>query len=66
MPDPCRCYVAALDYLTRFGLRRGAHTRCCPMFRESLDPVDRRQDQETKMHHLKRLDLANRTYIRGG
>ena len=47
----CQSYAAALDYLTRFGLRRGAHALDCPVYRPSLDPVDAAQDQETRTHY---------------
>ena len=47
----CRCYAAALDQLTRFGLRRGAHALDCPVYRPSLDPVDAAQDQKTRTHY---------------
>jgi hypothetical protein len=49
----CRCYAAALDQLTRFGLRRGAHALDCPIYRPSLDPVDAANDQETRDHYTK-------------
>ena len=49
----CRCYVLTLDALTRFGLRRGAHALDCPEYRESPDPVDTAQDQETRTHYTK-------------
>ena len=49
----CRCYAAALDPVTRFGLRRGAHDPACPVYRPSLDPVDAAQDQETRDHYTK-------------
>jgi len=51
LPSLCRCYVAALDYLTRFGLRRGAHAQDCPIYRPSRDPVDAAQDQKTRTHY---------------
>ena len=49
----CRCYAAALDPVTRFGLHRGAHDPACPVYRPSLDPVDAAQDQETRDHYPK-------------
>jgi hypothetical protein len=47
----CRCYAAALDKETQFGLHRGAHALDCPMYRPSLDPVDAAQDQEARDHY---------------
>ena len=49
----CRCYAAALDKETQFGLHRGAHDPACPVYRPSLDPVDAAQDQETRDHYTK-------------
>ncbi len=44
MPDQCTCYVAALPPVDRFAIRYGAHALLCPVFRPSLDPVDRIND----------------------
>ena len=42
----CKCYVRFLDEVTRFGLHYGAHNPSCPQYRESLDPVDRANDDD--------------------
>ena len=42
----CNCYVATLNEEARFCLRYGAHDTDCPVYRVSLDPVDRENDKE--------------------
>ena len=42
----CRCYVRFLNDETRFSLHWGAHNPTCPVYRVSLDPVDRANDEE--------------------
>jgi hypothetical protein len=42
--ETCDCWVASASTETRFALRYGAHSMWCPLFRPSLDPVDRRAD----------------------
>ena len=42
----CACYVRHLDAEAQFCLRYGAHNPSCPMYRVSLDPVDRRADDD--------------------
>jgi hypothetical protein len=41
----CNCYVKDLPAAERFGIRYGAHQTDCPVYRESLDPVDRKHDE---------------------
>ena len=41
----CNCYVKDLPAAERFGIRYGAHEPDCPVYRESLDPVDRKHDE---------------------
>lgn len=41
----CNCYVRTLSDYERFITRWGAHSKSCPKYRESRDPVDRRQDE---------------------
>jgi hypothetical protein len=48
----CDCYVSRLSELDRFVLRRGAHDRTCPVYRESRDPVDRVKDEITRSLNL--------------
>ena len=48
----CNCYVSRLSELDRFALRRGAHEPSCPVYRESLDPVDRVRDAITRELNL--------------
>jgi hypothetical protein len=48
----CKCYVHRLVASDRFAVRRGAHDRTCPVFRESRDPVDRVQDAITRELYL--------------
>ena len=40
----CNCYVRYLQEEVRFGLHFGAHNPKCPVYQESLDPVDRLND----------------------
>jgi hypothetical protein len=48
----CKCYVKNLSEHERFSVRRGAHERRCPVFRESRDPVDRVHDEITRSLNL--------------
>jgi hypothetical protein len=48
----CDCYVNRLLDHERFSVRRGAHERSCPDFRESRDPVDRVRDAITRDLYL--------------
>jgi hypothetical protein len=48
----CKCYVKNLLAYDRFALRRGAHEPSCPVYRESLDPVDRVRDAITRELNL--------------
>jgi len=41
----CTCWVSRADEETQFCARYGAHSRSCPVFRESGDPVDREWDR---------------------
>ncbi len=42
----CNCYVKHYLPEIQFGIRYGQHATNCPIFRESLDPVDRANDAE--------------------
>ena len=42
----CNCYVRHLDEETQYVLHFGAHNPACPQYRVSLDPVDRKHDEE--------------------
>ena len=44
----CKCWVATRPEVERFGIRYGAHGKACPQYRESLDPVDRANDEELR------------------
>ena len=46
----CNCYVSQLSEEQRFSLRSGSHADSCPVYHESLDPVDRLYDLEAKAH----------------
>ena len=46
----CNCYVSILTEEQRFCLRSGSHADSCPVYRESLDPVDRLHDLEARFH----------------
>ena len=48
MPEAkdCRCYVQFLRPEARMVLHWGAHSLRCPVYRPSLDPVDRAHDEE--------------------
>lgn len=43
--DGCKCYVRHLTEEVVFGLHYGAHNPRCPVYRVSLDPVDRAHDE---------------------
>jgi hypothetical protein len=49
----CTCYVKALEVEVQFGLRYGAHGLDCIKYHESLDPVERLEDE------LSRIRAAN-------
>lgn len=40
----CNCYMLRKSDEIRFTARYGAHDCDCPVYRESLDPVDQRND----------------------
>ena len=42
----CDCYVRTLPAPTQMELRYGAHALACPVYRRSLDPLDRAYDEE--------------------
>ena len=42
----CQCWVAKQSEIERFGIRFGAHSTACQVYRPSLDPVDRANDEE--------------------
>ncbi len=44
----CTCWVADQSPEARFGIRYGAHSMDCPLWRESLDPVDQANDEELR------------------
>ncbi len=44
----CSCWVKDEPEEVRFALHYGAHSLSCPQFRESLDPVDRANDEELR------------------
>ena len=46
----CNCYVSTLTEEQRFCLRSGSHADSCPVYHESLDPVDRMHDAEARFH----------------
>lgn len=45
----CNCWVRARPPEEQFGLRWGAHNPHCPVYRASLDPVDRKHDEEARV-----------------
>lgn len=44
--DPCNCYVRYLTEEVKGYVRWGSHNPACPVYRVSLDPVDRIADDE--------------------
>ena len=44
----CNCWVRNRPLEEQFGLRWGAHSKDCPMYRESRDPVNKMQDEENQ------------------
>jgi hypothetical protein len=44
----CLCWVRHQTVEARFGIRYGAHATNCPLYRPSLDPVDRLHDSELR------------------
>jgi hypothetical protein len=51
----CNCYVKTLSAETRFSLRYGVHNEACPVFRRSLDPIDREEDALFRLLHRPNL-----------
>ena len=47
----CNCWVADQSEEDRYCIRYGAHATTCPVYRESLDPVDRANDEELCEHY---------------
>ena len=45
----CNCYVQHLGEEIRFSLHFGAHGIDCNVYRESLDPIDRLNDEEARL-----------------
>ena len=60
----CNCYVRYLDEETRFCLHYGAHERDCPVYRPSLDPVDRANDEEYRAGMLAHIGRVAHSYNR--
>ena len=44
----CNCWVSRESLEVQFSLRYGAHGITCPLYRESLDPVDRLHDAQER------------------
>ena len=53
----CQCYVKELPDLAQFTLRFGAHVKSCRMFRESLDPLDRQRDNQTRDFYCRQAEM---------
>jgi len=53
----CQCYVRELSQLAQLELHYGAHDVRCPVYRESLDPVDRAIDECARKLYTEHLDL---------
>ena len=51
MLNECKCYVRGLSPEVQFCLRWGAHSTYCPIYRPSLDPVDRIKDEAFRRDH---------------
>ena len=51
----CSCYVQFLSAETRFGLHYGAHNPACRAYRQSLDSVDRANDNEYRQANEQRV-----------
>ena len=58
----CNCYVRYLDDEARFCLHYGAHETNCPVYRPSLDPVDRAHDEDFRADTIARIERAARNY----
>ena len=58
----CTCWVADQSEEERYCIRYGAHSQSCPLYRVSLDPVDRTHDEELRAkqeraHHWNTGDI---------
>ena len=49
-PKPCTCWVRGCSEIERFGIRRGAHSTTCPIYRPSRDPADATSDKHVRAH----------------
>ena len=49
----CHCWVSREPAEHQFSIRYGAHDEICPVYRPSLDPVDRRHDEELRRRHTR-------------
>ena len=55
----CSCYVSGLNAKARYCLRYGAHDTDCPVYRVSLDPADRANDEEFRQRALNIIAIGN-------
>ena len=46
--ERCNCWAKECSMQELFGLRFGAHSKDCPAYQESLDPVDKANDEERR------------------
>ena len=58
MNGVCSCYVSELPHHITYAMRNGPHDRICPIFRVSLDSVDRMKDADIRAYWTSNLYLG--------
>ena len=46
--NKCKCWVSKQPEVEQFGIRFGAHSTACVLYRPSLDPLDRKRDEQMR------------------
>ena len=46
--EQCTCWVRSASREVQYTVRWGAHNLECPLYRESMDPVDKANDEELR------------------
>ena len=58
----CHCYVSGLPADEQMSLHYGAHEPSCPVYRVSLDPVDREMDEEIRARYRPSSDIVRSVF----
>ena len=58
MSETCNCYMLNAPEQVRWAARMGQHATDCPLYRESLDPVDRMKDRDAAKYFAEKYGAA--------